>query len=166
MRVISISLSIVVGFSLLTGMVPVYSDPGDIIVIRNVPPQRFSAPRQLGKATVVNPSPVRETERINNFFINQQSGLKELTELTDQQSSGITSNLGSSLTTITATTLNTDLASQASSTNANSALGGHMGSITGMTSGLGRSVGGSVNDATRSTGDAIRSALSDSLFGK
>jgi hypothetical protein len=139
----------------------VQAEPGDIIIIRDVPAQRWDVNRHTGQPTVINPSPVRETNSLNNTLNNM--GMEELT---DQQFSGITSNVGNAMSPISAqftSTLTKELGGHGSG---GSSLGGHMGTIHGMTSGLGGSISGSVGGATRSLGSDIRGALSDTLPGR
>lgn len=139
----------------------VQAEPGDIIIIRDVPAQRWDVNRHTGQPTVINPSPVRETSSLNSTLSNM--GLQELT---DQQFSGITSNVTNTMSPITSqfsSTLTNELGGHGSG---GGSIGGHMGAINGMTSGIGGSISGSVGDATRSLGNDIRGALSDTLPGR
>lgn len=152
----------VLGLLAICVLTPTYAEPGDIVIIRDVPPQRFTDNRHTGQATIINPSPVQQTNQLRDMF----NGNQGISELTDLQTSGITSNIGSTLSTITNSALSVDLANQISGSHSGSSVAGQMGSIQGMTSGLGRSIGGSVTDATRGTGAMIRDALSGTLPGQ
>lgn len=139
----------------------VQAEPGDIIILRDVPAQRWDVNRHTGQPTVINPSPVRETSSLNSTLSNM--GMQELT---DQQFSGITSNVGNAASPLNSqfvTTLTNELSGHGSG---GGGVGGHMGAINGMTSGLGGSISGSVGGATRNLGNDIRGALSDTLPGR
>lgn len=136
----------------------VQAEPGDIIILRDVPPQRWDVNRHTGQPTIINPSPVKETRSLGNTL--QDMGVNELT---DQQFSGITSNAVSDSATVNNNFANT-LTNQ---------LGGHgsgvssqMSTVNSITSGLGGSISGSVGGATRNLGSDIRGALSDTLPGR
>lgn len=135
---------------------------GDIIILRDVPSQRFDVNRHTGRATSINPSPVNETNAIKEMLGGSQLGI---TELTDMQSSTITSNRGIPSYTSPTVGIHSEMMNQISSGNARSSLAGEMGSLQGMTSGIGRSVGSSVSDATRSSTNAIRDVLTGTNFG-
>lgn len=136
------------------------ADPGDIIILRDVPAQRWDVNRHTGQPTVINPSPVRETNTLNKSI--RDMGLEELT---DQQFSGITSNAGTAYSPVNsnfATTITDQLGGHGSGSN----VAGQMGTVHGITSGLGGSISGSVGGATRNLGNDIRGALSDTLPGR
>lgn len=138
----------------------VHADPGDIIILRDVPAQRWDVNRHTGQPTVINPSPVRETNSLSNTVRNM--GMEELT---DQQFSDITSNVGNAYSPLNsqfATTLTNELGGHGKG----GTVGGQMGAISGITSGLGGSISGSVGGATRSLGSDIRGALSETLPGR
>lgn len=141
---------------------PVMAEPGDIILGRDVPPQRFDVNRHTGRPTVINPSPIQETNAIHGLV---SSGLQDIAELSDSQSSGITSNFGISLNNMPATQLNGQVLNQMSSTNARGAMGGAIGSLHGMTSGIGKSVGSRVGGATHSATSQMRDVLTGTNFG-
>lgn len=136
------------------------ADPGDIIILRDVPPQRWDINRHTGQATVINPSPVRETNSLSRII--HDMGLEELT---DQQFSGITSNAGTAYSPINDNFTST-LTNQLGGHGSNGSVAGQMGTVHGITSGLGGSISGSVGGATRNLGNDIRGALSDTLPGR
>lgn len=136
----------------------VNADPGDIVIVRDVPPQRWDVNRHVGQPTVVNPSPVNET--------NSLKGLSQgITELTDQQFSGITSNVNANSMSVN-TSLADTLTHQLGGHGNGGAMSSQMGAVHGITSGLGGSISGSVGSATRSLGSDIRGALSDTFPGR
>ena len=138
----------------------VQADPGDIIILRDVPAQRWDVNRHTGLPTVINPSPVKETRALDNTL--QNMGLDELT---DQQFSGITSNAVSGPSTVNNNFANT-LTNQLGGHGSGNDVSNQMGTVNSITSGLGGSISGSVGGATRSLGSDIRGALSDTLPGR
>lgn len=143
---------------LLAAASSVQADPGDIVIMRDVPPQPWNGIRQVGQPTVVNPSPVNETNSLKN--LNQG-----ITELTDQQFSGITSNVNTNAMSVS-TGLADTLTQQLGGHGSGGAMSSQMGAVHGITSGLGGSISGSVGSATRDLGSDIRGALSDTLPGR
>lgn len=141
---------------------PVLAEPGDIIILREVPPQRFDVNRHTGRASVVNPSPIEQTNVIKELLNDSQLGI---TELTDMQSAEISSSISLSVGSQPVTGLQSDLIHQLAGSNGRSSVGNEMGGILGMTSGIGGGVGSSVSSATHSATDAIRDVLSGTNFG-
>lgn len=141
---------------------PVFAEPGDIVLGRDVPPQRFDVMRHTGQPTIINPSPAQETDAIHGLVT---GGLVNITELSDLQTSGITSNLGLSLGVMPSAQMNNQIIDQISSTNARGSLGGAMGGMHGITSGIGKSVGSSVGGATQAATGLIRDVLTGTDFG-
>ncbi|KGM07783.1 hypothetical protein LP43_0199 [Methylophaga thiooxydans] len=148
------------GLVLFSLLLPINAEPGGIVMSRDVPAQRWDVNRHTGLPTVINPSPVKETQSLNNSM--QDMGMSELT---DQQFSGITSNAVSGPSAINnhfASTLTNQLGGHGSGNSVSS----QMSTVNSITSGLGGSISGSVGGATRSLGSDIRGALSDTLPGR
>lgn len=138
----------------------VQADPGDIIILRDVPPQRWDVNRHTGQPTIINPSPVKETRALGNTL--QDMGVDELT---DQQFSGITSNAVSGSSTVNNNFANT-VTNQLGSHGSGNGVSSQMSTLNSITSGLGGSISGSVGGATKNLGSDIRGALSDTFPGR
>lgn len=146
--------------ALLTINAPVIAEPGDIIILRDVPAQRWDVNRHTGLPTAINPSPINETNGLIHTVANM--GLEELT---DQQFSAITSNAATGFLPLNRQFANT-LTKEIEGHGGSGSVGSQIRAVQGITSGLGSSISGSVGAVTGNLGNDIRDALSGTFSGK